>query len=140
MVDNLEIAPGIQLRDDEFTLTAIRARGAGGQHVNMTSSAVQLQFDIRASSLAEDHRQRLLRLRDHRIDLSGVITIKAQRFRSQELNRRDAIERLLDLLRQTLTPPKTRRPTAPTRASQRKRLDQKNRRGQLKQLRSRVDD
>lgn len=136
----LQITPGITLEDDELEWQAIRAQGAGGQNVNKVSSALHLRFDIHASSLPDEVKQRLLGLRDQRISAEGVIVIKAQRFRTQEKNRADALERLRELIAHASRVPKKRRPTKPTRASQQRRMDSKTRRGQTKRLRRTLDD
>lgn len=118
----------------------MRSQGAGGQNVNKTSTAIHLRFDIAASSLPDDLKERLLDLRDQRITREGVIVIKAQQTRSQDQNRADALERLAELIRQASFVPKTRRATKPTRGSQRRRVESKVKHGQLKALRRSTED
>ncbi len=137
-VDTLEISNNVALPLDEIDIQAIRAQGAGGQHVNKVSSAIHLRFDIQASSLPDFYKERLQTLRDSRISSEGVIVIKAQRFRSQDKNRSDALERLREIIRSVAVSQKKRRATRPTRASQKKRMDSKTRRGQVKSLRGKV--
>jgi ribosome-associated protein len=135
----LRISGQVELPESEIELQSIRAQGSGGQKVNKTSSAVHLRFDINASSLPEFYKQRLLGLRDSRISKEGVLIIKAQQYRTLEQNRQDALDRLVQLIKDATTTEKVRRPTKPTRSSQRKRMDSKTKHSRLKQLRKRTD-
>jgi len=135
----LSISQQVEIPDSEIDIQAIRAQGAGGQNVNKVSSAIHLRFDIRASSLPDFYKQELLKLRDQRISNDGTIVIKAQRYRSQEKNRTEALSRLQALVKSVAAPRKKRKPTKPTIGSIKRRVDSKTRRGQLKGLRGRVD-
>ena len=128
----------IVIADSEIEISAIRAQGSGGQNVNKVSSAIHLRFDIGASSLPNVYKERLLKLSDQRITREGVVVIKAQQYRSQEKNRAEALKRLYDLIDSIAELPQTRKPTKPTRSSQKKRLESKTQRGQLKIMRKKL--
>lgn len=131
------ISRHVAIPDGELEITAIRAQGAGGQHVNKTSTAIHLRFDIRASSLPEYYKERLLAASHHLISSDGVIVIKAQEYRSQELNREAALARLVAMIKE-LTTEKARRPTRPTRASKERRLASKAQKSSVKAMRGKV--
>ena len=130
--------PLITIAEAEVDISAIRAQGAGGQNVNKVSSAIHLRFDIPASSLPEDVKERLLALRDKRITAEGVLIIKAQSHRTQDMNRLDAYARLQDMVQSVALPPKPRRATRPTRASKERRLQDKSQRSAIKELRGKA--
>ena len=132
------ISRQVSIPDTELTITAIRAQGAGGQHVNKTSTAIHLRFDIRASSLPEYYKERLLETSHHLISADGVIIIKAQEYRSQEMNREAAIARLVSVIQTLTAEQKSRRPTRPTRASKERRLTSKAQKSSVKNLRGKV--
>ncbi|CEA05297.1 peptidyl-tRNA hydrolase domain protein [Pseudomonas saudimassiliensis] len=136
----VRLSATVELDENELEITAIRSQGAGGQNVNKVSSAIHLRFDVQASSLPDFYKERLLQYRDARISKDGVVVIKAQQYRTQEKNREDAIARLVELIQAATVVEKTRRPTRPTRASQKRRVDSKTQRGKIKSLRGRVDD
>jgi len=131
----IHISSHVAIPDSEIDIHAMRSQGAGGQNVNKVSSAIHLQFNISASSLPQFYKEELLKLKDNRISEEGVITIKAQQYRSQEQNREDALARLSELIQTVAIPRKKRRATKPTKGSKQRRLESKTKRGQLKTLR-----
>jgi ribosome-associated protein len=136
----LQIKNKIIIPDSELEISAIRSQGAGGQNVNKVATAIHLRFDIEASSLPAFYKQQLLKLNDRRITQDGVVVIKAQEHRSQEQNREEALQRLKQLILSAVVLPEIRKPTKPTRNSQKKRLDSKTKRGQIKSTRRQIID
>ena len=132
--------PELRVAEDDVEISAIRAQGSGGQNVNKVSSAIHMRFDIAASALPDEVKERLLTLSDSRINKSGVLVIKAQQHRTQEMNKLDALSRLSELVQSVATPPKTRRPTKPSYGSKQRARAEKSQRSEKKALRARISD
>ena len=135
----IAISPSLSIDERELQIDFVRASGPGGQNVNKVATAAQLRFDVNASSLPEDVRARLIHLAGNRITAEGVLLIEAKRFRTQEQNREDAIQRFVELVKKALVKPKPRRKTKPTQAAKEERLKEKKRRGEIKRMRQETD-
>jgi ribosome-associated protein len=131
----IEITPSLQIDERELQIDFVRASGPGGQNVNKVATAAQVRFDVRASSLPEEAKARLVKLAGSRMTNEGVLLIEAKRFRTQERNREDAVQRFAELVRKSLVEPKARKKTRPTQASKHERLKEKKRRGEIKKMR-----
>ena len=136
----IEITPSLQIDERELQIDFVRASGPGGQNVNKVATAAQLRFDVNASSLPEEVKARLLRLAGNRVTTEGILLIEAKRFRTQEQNREDAVQRFVELVRRALIPPKPRKQTKPTAASKARRIKAKKLRGDTKRLRNKSFD
>jgi ribosome-associated protein len=131
----IEITPSLQIDERDLQIDFVRASGPGGQNVNKVATAVQLRFDVPASSLPEEVKSRLIQLAGNRVTAEGVLLIEAKRYRTQEQNREDAIQRFVELVRKSLVKPKARRKTKPTKTSKEERLKAKKKRGEIKKMR-----
>jgi len=137
----LKIDENLSIPLQEIAVSAIRSQGAGGQNVNKVSSAIHIRFDVRASAAFSDEvKERILRVKDRRLSKEGIIVIKSQRYRSQDKNRSDALEKLAEMIRKALVRRKPRKRTKPTKKSQEKRLDEKTKRGRLKESRGKITE
>ncbi len=137
----LKINDTLSIPLQEISISAIRSRGAGGQNVNKVSTAIHIRFDVRASTaISDEDRERLLKMKDRRLSKDGVMVIKSQRYRSQDKNRSDALERLAEMIRTALVVERPRKATKPSKKSRQKRLDEKTRRGRLKESRGKVSE
>ncbi len=137
----LKINDTLSIPLQEISISAIRSRGAGGQNVNKVSSAIHIRFDVQASAaISDEDRERLLKVKDRRLSKDGVIVIKSQRYRSQDKNRSDSLERLAEMIRKALVEEKPRKATKPSKKSRQKRLDEKTKRGRLKESRGKVSE